>query len=62
MQECEEWLLTSGRTQHRILSLTVNTRHFICMAYSLNCTVAHQFESIIIIITHFTDKETEAEF
>lgn len=46
------------RIQHWMLSLTVNNRHFVCKAHSLNCTVTHQFDPIM---THFTDKETEVE-
>lgn len=47
------------RSQHPMLSLTVNTRHFVCKAHLLNCTVTHQFDPSIM--THFTEKETEVE-
>lgn len=59
LHECEERLLMRVRIQHRMLSLAVNSRHLVCMAHSLNCTVTHQFDSSIM--TRFTDKETEVE-
>lgn len=56
--ECDELPLESVSAQHLILSLTVNTRHFVRTAH-FNGTVIQESDSIII--TPFTDKQTEAE-